>query len=166
LNKAQIFTTDFIMAFTLFTILFSASFLAWEKLQTKAIDEIIYAEMTMSSERIANQLITVRGTPFDWEKDPQNAQAIGLAEYYGLLSKDKLTALQSLDGGGQEDKIALREIMGAGNHRLYLRITNITGYQYCEIGETPSDELIAYTRRFASVEDQPVIVEVSIWGGT
>lgn len=163
MRKAQIFTIDFIIAFIVFSLLLVSALLMWDKTARKTQEDIYANEMAHISERTAKMLISTRGQPITWEQNPDDVKAVGLADGLGHLSQAKIDALTQLGDPDTGDMEEFRGLTGAGNYRIYVRITNATGHLKGEAGEIPTGDVIVNTRRISSMGTQSVFVDVSIW---
>ncbi|MBU0761798.1 MAG: hypothetical protein KKD39_02130 [Candidatus Altiarchaeota archaeon] len=161
MRRGQIFTLDFIVAFILVNIVLLSTVVTWDAIVRKTQEDMHMNEMTYASERASENLISAGGEPFNWESDPENAKAVGLADERGILSQTKINALETLDDDADE-LLDFRSRLGSGNYKVYIRITNTTGHLKGEAGELPQGDTIINNRKIATMGNQLVQLDVTI----
>ena len=93
--KAQLFSSDMIVAVFLFLAVASAALFAWNSAADKSVQTTQRQDMEITGTRILDILVKSPGYPIDWEN--KNATTIGLASYDRTIDANKLNAFLDMD---------------------------------------------------------------------
>ena len=93
--KAQLFSSDMIVAVFLFLAVASAALFAWNSAADKSVQTTQRRDMEITGTRILDILVKSPGYPIDWEN--KNATTIGLASYDRTIDANKLNAFLDMD---------------------------------------------------------------------
>ena len=157
-RRGQVFTTDYIIGVAIFIILFALCIFAWQKTVYMVQKDFLIDDMMYTAKRASEQLLMSPGVPVNWEDDLSSTKAVGLATGNRVLSGEKFTRLSEMDYD------TLKYYLGAGNYDIYIRIENSTGSIIGEINKRPQGEIVVNVRRIAVMDNQSVILDLSVWG--
>ena len=134
--RAQVFTFDIFISLIFFVSVFTIWLLITNQLTEQASYSYEINMLDKKLQRASDLLIRSKGLPEDW--DETNVKAFGLAEEEYIVNFTKVLNFN----GSSEQKI--KGNLGISGYNLYIRITNITGYDFpegkIEIGNYPSSE--------------------------
>lgn len=165
--KGQILSLEIILSFSFFlaaVLIFAAS---WNAIYDSYTNEAQLRQMQTSVVGIGDMLVMSQGDPEDWEFGVlENATSIGTASSPGILSAQKLSALQSLNASHYD---TLRERMGAGPADIYLEVQTVSGSPLYAFGIQPDLQNGSVntvgTERLALLDGELVKVKVQSWRG-
>ncbi|MFH1722843.1 MAG: hypothetical protein ABH950_09605 [Candidatus Altiarchaeota archaeon] len=161
-DGGQQFATDFLVGVSIFTLLLSLTFFAWDKNMQKIKEKEVLDELLIQSNQAADILVKTQGLPENWE----NAAAMGLTvKSVGLagdvdrvLSEDKVNAFVAMDYNYS------KEIMGLGNYDYYFGLYNLNNNVINETGVSIEGQIRVQVRRVVTYKDAAAVVELSVWG--
>lgn len=115
-KKSQISIIDLFSALVIFIIMMIALILFWNQYSSRLDTKLQNEEMYSAAIRSADQLSRTQGIPTAWEENESGIQALGLAKYPNIISKQKLLSLQYLD----YDKV--RTLLNIKKYNYYLNM--------------------------------------------
>lgn len=161
-SRGQILSIEIMLTFSFFLASVMIFMVAWNAISLSYQEEAEERQLESSLIGISDMAVMSQGYPVDWEVGArENASAFGLAISRGILSPQKLSALQSLNSSYDR----LREGMGAGSAELYMEVEGEAGRLY-EFGRPlPSGPRFhsASAERLAVLEGSLVKVKVHLW---
>jgi len=117
--KAEIFSSDFIMAVTVFLIAISTFGIYYISLQSDVTNYKIRNEIQSKANNIANLLLTSSGEPRYWSST--NVKVIGLYDS-GLINLTKFEELKKIE------YYTAKKMLGIGGYEFYIELKNETGH--------------------------------------
>lgn len=163
-SKGQILSLEVIVTFSFFLAAILIFIVSWNAIFATYQQEAALRQMQTSLVGISDMLVMSPGDPADWEVNAMgSASSFGLATTRGILSRQKIIALQSLNSSYD----SMRESMGAGISNLYIEVGTTSGVALYSFGRPfdPSDRDIysASADRLALLDGQLVKVRVQLW---
>ncbi len=162
--KGQLLSSEIILAMCLFLGALIAFMLAWNAIFASYAQEQYDRQMQVALVGISDMAVLSPGDPADWEISAQaRANAFGLAQSPGVLSLQKLAALQSLNSSYDD----VREGIGAGPFDLYIEADDSTGTARYSFGkaadpqDSGTDSLSV--ERLALLDGSPATLKVQLW---
>ncbi|MDI6798520.1 MAG: hypothetical protein QMD12_00775 [Candidatus Aenigmarchaeota archaeon] len=151
MSKGQIIAVDLIVSLVIFVTAFVIALIAANRVtdQIKMSYEINLLDKKV--QRISDVLIRTEGLPSNWNEVPEDEiRSIGLAEYEYILNYSKIDRFRNIDA----EKV--RKLLGTGEYKFYVSITNITQGNFPEgaitAGNEPSNaEVIVSINRYALI---------------
>jgi len=117
--KAEIFSSDFVMALTIFLIAVSTFGIYYTSLQSDISEYKIRNEIQSKANNIANLLLTSSGEPRYWSST--NVKVIGLYDS-GLINLTKFEELKKIE------YYTAKKMLGIGGYEFYIELKNETGH--------------------------------------
>jgi hypothetical protein len=163
-TKGQLLSSEVILAMCLFLGALIAFILAWNAISSSYAREQYDRQMQVALVGISDMAVLSEGDPADWEISAQSgASAFGLASAPGVLSPQKLSALQSMNSSYD----SLRERMGAGPFELYIEAGDSFGTPRYSFGRAanPLDSGVdsLSVERLALLDNSPATLKVQVW---
>ena len=163
-RHGQIFSLEIMMTFSFFlaaVLIFMAS---WNSISASYAREAKLRGMQTSLLGISDMFVMSQGDPRNWEiGSMENSSAFGLASYRGVLSPQKLAALQSLNASYAQ----VKESMGAGQADIYIAVYNANGgmlYSFgLPVGTLQAGTITAGIQRLAMLDGSLVKVNIQLW---
>jgi hypothetical protein len=143
-NKhAQIFTTDIVIAISIFFLVLIATVYAWHAIDQKKEPIETRRDMELIAQNLAQNIISSKGNPENWQNyviDPSNINSLGAALTPNLLSREKLQKLEDDSDSKYEE---MKEILGVRGpkYEFYVKVIYDPGNDTL-FGSNP---VIAYT---------------------
>jgi hypothetical protein len=157
LAKGQLFTTDYIIGVAVFLLVFGICLFTWQKVAYTMENDYFTYELKYTARRASEQLVRSPGAPANWEEDVSSLRALGLAEDYGVISRDKVDELANIEYD------TLREHLGMGGKEFYMRIHTPEGQIIKEVGEAPGGNTVVNVRRIGLMDNATVLVDLMVW---
>ena len=104
--KGQIMSSDFLVAFFLFLILFIAVTIAWNGMLDSSITDIERKYMESIAMRITDIFVKSPGYPSNWEN--REIVAIGLVDHDRRIDQAKLDAFMNMDYETSKDVLGIK----------------------------------------------------------
>lgn len=164
-KTGQVLSSEIVLAFSLFMFALLVFLLAWGLISNSYAQENYDRQMQGALMGISDTAILSPGDPADWEITAlQDANSFGLAQSRGVLSPQKLSALQSLNSSHYD---TVRERMGAGRFELYIEAQSqggTVGYRFGKPADL-SDSAVysASVERLALLGGEPTVLKVQLW---
>lgn len=96
-ERGQVSLFDAVIALTVFMMLFLAINSIWNDRLQNLRQQQQQNDMQFKALEATIIMMKTQGIPFNWEKRPNDANAIGLIEKSGKIKKQKLNALNAMD---------------------------------------------------------------------
>ena len=118
--RGQIFSSDLMVAFFLFIIIFSAIIIFWNNMIMFSSYDVENRYIESLAVEIADTMVRTGGYPSTWENS--NATTIGLAEWDRKIDSKKISAFIAMDYSQS------KELMGIGGYDYFFRLVgaNVT----------------------------------------
>lgn len=131
--KGQVFTTDFIVALSVFLFVLFLALVLSNNVNLRVNDIEEYNELEEASFNAVNQLILSSGEPINWNQfsDLNEVNSLGLAESRNVLDKNKVQWLvdnNSLQYNG------IKQLLGLGKYELRVSLQDMNGMELKKIG--------------------------------
>lgn len=163
-SRGQLLSSEVVLAMCLFLGALIAFMLAWNTISASYAQEQAQRQMQSALVGISDMAVLSPGDPADWEVSSQaGANAFGLAQSPGVLSAQKLAALQALNSSYDD----VREKMGAGPLELYIEVGDSAGaprYGFgkpANLSDSGVDSLSV--ERLALLGGSPATLWVQVW---
>lgn len=117
-KKAQITSLELVLTLVAFFIIFLFVISLWNKYTVRLDDNVKSEEQHLLAFQIVDILGQSRGTPDNWEDDPNNVRVIGLQKNPGSLDEDKITEFVSLS----YDKV--KKLFNIGRYEFFFRMVH------------------------------------------
>ena len=157
--KGQIWSTDFAISVTIFSLVIFMFYGLYQQIQVRYDNWYDYQLIQYHAHLFSNQLIMTPGDPANWEELSVNAStSIGLAPERNVLSNEKLTLFfNSTWYDTIRDK----------NHLPYQFVVNITNLEGNEtwylMGNDSQSNISAPVQRLVLINDTPAWLYVKVW---
>ncbi len=155
-KKSQVFTTDFLLAFFIFSVLVIITMMYWNNYNSKLEKSAEFNIINTEAFQISNALIKSKGSPEDWSQD--NVKVIGLAESDRVLSEDKINLFVSMPINKTKEIFQMHNF----NFLFILRKFNedvILSYGYNKSSPLRSISV----RRYVTYNNGDAIAEFNMW---
>ena len=96
-EKAQISVYDGMIAVAIFLLLYFALDSIWNTNLQNLQQLQMQNEMQFKALQAISVLVKTQGVPFNWEKKPDDANALGLIDRKGEVKNEKLSAFAAMD---------------------------------------------------------------------
>lgn len=155
-KKAQIFTTDFFIAFFIFSILIIVAMVSWNNYYIKITEINDYDIMMNKAFQISDVLVKSQGYPLEW--DSENVQIIGLASEDRELSLDKVNLFANLPLNKSKN------IFKTQDSKFHFSIKNFDGEILKEYGYNMTNaKKSVNVRRYLLYNDEEAVMEFTLW---
>ena len=121
-RKAQAMPTDFTIGLFIFLVLLGYFLVQWSLFSERYWQHAQVLDKERTAIRIADQLVSSIGQPFNWSEDPLDAQSIGLASGQNKLDYYKVEAFASLPYA------YAKQFLGTDDD-FYIRLESLDGLQ-------------------------------------
>lgn len=167
-NKSQVFSSEVLVAYFIFSLTVILILFLWNVATTEIRNsERLYA-LEEKANDLGEKLIKTRGIPENWTKD--DVLAIGLStEEARILDPRKVKEFVELMNESYEEK---SHLLGLGKYEFFFNLTDIDGNQIkienvsCFTGRIPEDEIEKLTvRRTGLLNGSIVRITLTVWLG-
>ena len=138
-RKGQTLSIDFIFSSSFFLLSVLFLLLVWGSLLNRIVQERASVRLEQSATFAISSLVETTGDPANWESIGQNqTKAIGLSSERGVLSNQKLAALQSYNiigsNASQQNYTQVKQILGIGDLGVHMQVVqnNSTVFDFGE----------------------------------
>ena len=155
-KKSQIFTTDFFIAFFIFSVLLIITMISWNDYNSKLEKNIESDILETKAFQISNVLVKSEGSPTNWDYD--DVLVIGLAEFDRILSIDKVNSFVSFPINKTNDLLQTHNF----NFSFILKETDgdiIFDYGY----NISNPKRSVSVRRYVVYNNAEAIAEFNLW---
>ncbi len=155
--KGQTISMDLVLACVIFGILLAYVMNTLHTGYQQVSDIVMLRDITMRANMVETLLTETPGTPSDWENNPGESILLGLAPRPGIISLQKLSALEAFE---YEE---LKQKARTGGYEMHVIVTLPDGQKMGEAGLTPAGVVAVSRNRLASCEGKPCTVRVTLW---
>lgn len=158
-EKGQILLFDLFFAllglFAMFIILTGV----WNANYSIGAEELHAQDVRVRTLQAMNSLVKSQGDPADWNSDPDNANAIGLALADGSISPVRLDAFNSMDYDTAKEKLGLE------GYDYYLEVNGLKhSYNVTSGLDFDSNGVYVFSsRRLALLDGNSVELLLKVW---
>ncbi len=152
--KGQIWSLDFISSLTIFLLVLSSLFMAWNFLSVQAQEQNALERIELLGLEVSDSILRTPGIPENWNSS--NVEVIGLAYSDNIIDPDKLSNLNSTP----YDQTRILMTMG---YDFYLKIEDLNGTVYLEKGSINQDRTVVPVERYANYNDRIVKLRLVLW---
>lgn len=162
--RGQIFSTDLIVASTVFLLILTFSIV----FSSDTANKISLSEKNNLREQAAitaaSALVYSAGSPVNWETlaDISGVTSIGLADSRNEIGKQKLQKIKEFSQSNYE---TVKDLLGLSRYGLKVEVLDMQNNQtITEFGQEPGPEQETSTvNRFAGFDEKEVIVRVKVF---
>jgi len=165
-QKGQMLSTEIVLAMVLFMASLTAFLFTWNSISSTYSQELQQRQLQVALTSISDQMVLSTGDPQDWEFSTlQDSNSFGLAQSRGILSPQKLSALQTLNASYYDQ---VREGMGAGRFDLYMETVDVASgevlYRFGKmVDRSEIYQASASIDRLALMNNSMVRLRVQLW---
>lgn len=158
MSKGQIISYDFMVAMVLFLLIFLTLNSIWVGIFSSVIENQMQNQMQDSTYKALEVMIKTKGYPQNWEDDPVNAEAIGLAKRKNVFDDGKVDAFKTMDYD------LSKELMGLGVFDYNLNVNAFgTANDFTKGIALPTDKDIYATSRIVNYKGVEAIVTLYVF---
>ena len=182
-EKAQVISTEFILASGIFLMILTSIFVLWNTTTSKMRESEILYEMDDVSTNAIEKLVRTVGYPKDWEDiEVDNVSALGLITESRVLDEEKVLRFLNITGNFISPNPfdnpcsppitnynCNRHFLGMGKYDFYFDITYPNGTtvriqgQNCTSGVMPGDAKKLTKKRNALLDKDIVKIKLTVW---
>lgn len=158
LSKGQAVPIDFMAGLFIFLIILAYFLVQWSIYSNRYLEQTQMRDTETSAIRLANQLVTSGGQPYNWTFAPLAAQSIGIAKKPNELDSYKVSALAALPYANAKQLLGM-------DQDFWVRIESPEGAIQETIGIQPENSARAVeVTRVAVMDGDIVDVRVQVYG--
>lgn len=156
-SKGQINSIDFMIAVLIFAVLLIFIIGFWFLNMAEINGMVGRDRLDSAAIAVSDMLVKTPGVPGNWEEDPANAWAVGLAESQNVISSEKVANFTALDYN------VSKELLGLDGD-FYFYVEDLEGNRLYESGIAELGSGVAPVLRFGVLDGEIVKVEVFAHG--
>lgn len=151
--KGQIVSSDFIVGFIIFTLLFIFFQIEWGSVNTSnPFSQASAANLAF------DRLLETAGVPLNWELNSSNASSIGIVLTPDVISDSKLQSFLSICNSSYDQA---RSLIGLGGYDFEFQISNQVESEAC--GPIPKTSSITYLSESVLWNSNVSTVKLVVW---
>jgi len=172
-RKGQGFSTEFLLAYLIFSLVLILAFYLWNTTTADIIESKNRYEIEDKAVDLAEKLLRTRGIPANWSL--ADVESIGLADDSRILNPEKILAFIILMNSSNSNYENNKWLLGIGKYDFYFNMTDINGTTMiingtllndtlCATGKLPVNETSMITvPRVGILEDEIVKIRITVW---
>jgi hypothetical protein len=155
--RGQAVPIDFMAGLFIFLVLLAYFLIQWSIYSSRYLEQTQMRNTETAAIRLAEQLVSSPGQPYNWTAAPLSAQSIGIARKQNELDPYKISTLAALPYANA------KQLLGMGRN-FWIRIDGNNGTGYPAIGQQPESSTMAVeVTRIAVVDGKTVKVRVQVY---
>ncbi len=157
-TRGQAVPIDFMAGLFIFLVLLAYFLVQWSIYSSRYLEQTQIRDTETSAIRLANQLVSSSGQPYNWTAAPLFAQSIGIARKQNELDSYKISALSAIPYANAKQLLGM-------DRNFWIRIESADGIRYATIGQQPGNTTMAVdVTRIAVLGGNAVNVRVQVYG--
>ncbi len=160
-HRGQVFSSDLVLAFVIFTIIFAIFLTTWQYNKNRMIEAEYVRGIEAVGYGFADVLVRTPGEPADWEKNlsaQEGILSLGLVKFDRNIDEGKLNALSGLS------QAVLRNVSRSAEKGVQVVLRDRGGAVIKATAEAPKTEHAITVTRLAIYRGEPAFLDVKVWG--